>query len=318
MRDGACPVKGAPRRHGWVKLRCVFQWSGSVSMPDEEVRRDHGATWRERLAEARDRLARPGPRLRAADIAALRHAVETLDVSSPEDRALLWSGRDILTHVPMDGAAADGPLWWDKLSVREAEVFRKLGIGFTLEDTQAGAFLTEARLYYPEHDPLSAVARTLWEALSVRFVRAARGRIELIAEGSLEDSVFRTVELGALLRNEAITAVNGLDRRLLPPDANEAYALLRRWDVERSRRYAAFLATDTDATPTERAVALDDLREVQLWYEQDYFDRLGPARALPSLPDAVAGAVDLSRVSRAWKYAPRWRRFVRETAGPSD
>ena len=83
----------------------------------------------------------------------------------------------------------DSPPWWDKLACREAEVFRKLGVGFSVEDTRAGALLGDARLNYPKHDPLSAVARTLWDVLSTRFVGAAIGRVEIIAEGSFDDSV---------------------------------------------------------------------------------------------------------------------------------
>jgi hypothetical protein len=123
-------------------------------MAHHDVRRDHGLTWQARLAEARDRVALPGPRLSATEIDDLRSAVETLDVSSPENMALLWSGRGILTDVRMDEAASDGPRWWDKLAFREAEVFRKLGIGFSVEDTPGGAFLVNLRLNYPEHDPL--------------------------------------------------------------------------------------------------------------------------------------------------------------------
>jgi hypothetical protein len=282
-------------------------------MANDHVRRDYGVTWKARLAEARDRVRIPGPQLSDTEIANLRSAVETLDVSSPTNMALLWSGRDILTDIRMDEGASDSPLWWDKLSCREAEVFRKLGIGFTLEDTLGGAFLADARLNYPEHDPLSAAARTLWEVLSTRFVCAATGRIEVIAEGSFNDSVFRMAEFGALLKNGRITAVNGLDRSLLPSNAGEAFSLLRLWDVERSRRYSEFISSAADATPYERAAALDDFREVQLWYEQDFFDQLGPARELPALPVAVASAVDQSRDTRTWKYSILWRTFIRET-----
>jgi hypothetical protein len=287
-------------------------------MAHHDVRRDHGLTWQARLAEARDRVAIPGPRLSATEIDNLRSAVETLDVSSPENMALLWSGRGILTDVRMDEAASDGPRWWDKLAFREAEVFRKLGIGFSVEDTPGGAFLVNLRLNYPEHDPLSAIARTLWEVLSTRFVSAATGRVEIIAEGSFNDSVFRMAEFGALLDNERITAVNGLDRNLLLPNAGEAYPLLRLWDVERSRRYAEFISSAADATPCERSVALDDFREIRLWYEQDFFDRLGAARELPALPVTVAGAVDRSRDARAWKYSVSWRNFIRDTGERQD
>jgi hypothetical protein len=287
-------------------------------MANDNVRRDYGVTWEARLAEARDRVAIPGPRLSDSEIANLRSAVETLDVSSPENMALLWSGRDILTDIKLDEAAADSPRWWDKLSCREAEVFRKLGIGFSVEDTPGGAFLVNARLNYREDDPLSIVARTLWEVLSTRFVCAAIGRVEIIAEGSFNDSVFRMAEFGALLYNGRITAVNGLDRSLLLSNAGEAFSLLRLWDVERSRRYSEFISSAADATPYERAAALDDFREIQLWYEQDFFDHLGPARELPALPVAVANAVDQSKDARAWKYSVSWRTFIRDTGEQQD
>lgn len=290
-------------------------------MAHHNVRRDHGLTWKARLAEARDRVAIPGPPLSATEIDNLRSAVEALDVSSPENMALLWSGRDILTDIKIDETTSDGPRWWDKLSFREAEVFRKLGIGFSVEDTPGGEFLVNLRLNYPEHDPLSVVARTLWEVLSTRFVCAAIGRVEIIAEGSFDDSVFRMAEFGTLLDNGRITAVNGLDRSLLlsnAGNAGEAYSLLRLWDVERSRRYSEFISLAADATPYERSVALDDFREIQLWYEQDFFDHLGAARELPALPVAVAGAVDQSRDARAWKYSAAWRTFIRDTGEQHD
>lgn len=276
-------------------------------MTIKNTRRDFGVTWQQRLAEARERAANPGPRLSDSEIANLRNAVETLDVSSPEDRALLWSGKDILTGIKIDETASDSPLWWDKLSCDEAELFRKLGLGFSVEDTFGGKFLVASQLNYPEHDPRAAVVRELWEVLSARFVGAASGRIEIIVEGSFESSVFRKVELDAVIANRQITAVNGLDRTLLPSNSEAAYALLRRWDVERSRRYYEFIATAADSTPLERAAALDDFREIQLWYEHDFFAHLGPARALPSLPDNVVNAVDQSKDARAWKYAPSWR-----------
>ncbi len=281
-------------------------------MENDNVRRDYGVTWKARLAEARDRTVIPGPRLNDKDIANLRSAVETLDVSSPENMALLWSGRDILTDIKMDEAASDSPLWWDKLSCREAEVFRELGIGFSVEDTPGGEFLVNARLNYPAHDPLSAVARNLWEVLSTRFACGTIGRVEIIAEGSFNASVFRMVEFDSLLSNERITAVNGLNRSLLLSNAGEAFSLLRLWDVERSRRYSEFISSAADATLYERAAALDDFREIQLWYEQDFFDHLGPEREFPALPVAVDRAVDQSKDSRAWKYSVAWRTFIRD------
>lgn len=282
-------------------------------MHKKNVRRDFGLTWESRLAEARARIAAPGPRLSRDQIAGLEREVSAIDISSPENMALLWSGRDILTGIPLDEAAADGPRWWDKLSCREAEVFRLLGIACSLEDTAGGAFLISLGLNYPEDDPLFAVTRNLWDVLSSRFARAAVGRVEVIAEGAFNDSVFRMVELGALLSNGKVTAINGLERGFFPSDAGEAFHLLRRWDVERGRRYSEFIVSTPDATPPERTIAVDDFREIQLWYEQDFFDYLGPNRELPALPSEVIDAVDQAKVAGVWKYSAEWRELIRQT-----
>lgn len=275
--------------------------------------RDFGLTWKSRLSEARARIAAPGPRLSHEQIDSLQGVVSSVDVSSPENMALLWSGRDILTGVPINEANPDGPKWWDKLSCREAEVLRVLGIAWSLEDTTGGEFLISSQLNYPENDPLFVVAQNLWNILSSRFAGAATGRTEIIAEGAFNDSVFKTVELEALLSNNKITAINGLDRKYFPSYTGDAFSLLRRWDVERSWRYSEFIASTTDATPHERATAFDDFREIQLWYEQDFFDYLGPNRELPALPDEVINAVDQSKVAGAWKYSTEWREFIRQT-----
>lgn len=284
-----------------------------VAMHKQNIGRNFGLTWKSRLAEARERAAVPGPRLSSDQIADLQSKVSAIDVSSQENMALLWSGRDVLTGIPLDEATPEGPRWWDKLSCHEAEVFRSLGIACSLEDTTGGAFLINLRLNYPGDDPLLAVARNLWDVLSSRFVGAATGRIEVIAEGAFNDSVFRMVELEALLSNGKVTAINGLDRVYFPSNASDAFHLLRRWDVERSRRYSEFIVSTADGTPHERTTALDDFREIQLWYEQDFFDDLGPNRELPALPKEVIDTVDQSKVSGAWKYSAKWREFIRQT-----
>lgn len=281
-------------------------------MQKRDARRDYGSTWKARLAESRTRAAGNGPRLSPEQIEGLRLQVATHDVTSPPNMALLWSGRDILTGVPLDEAEPDGTKWWDKLACREAELFSALGIACRLEDTPGGEFLGALQLNYRDGDPLFAVANDLWVALSHRFAGAATGRVEIICEGAFENSVFRSVEFDTLLANTLVSAINGLDRRHFPSNTREAFGLLRRWDVERSRRYSAFIEADPHSTPHERAAAIDDFREIQLWYEQDFFDDLGPHRALPDLPDAVLAAADLTAIAGAWKYSSQWREFIRQ------
>jgi hypothetical protein len=283
-------------------------------MNDFAARRDFGLTWKSRLDESRARAAGTGPTLTPDEVTALQREIASLDVTSPPDSALLWSGRDILTGVPMDEELPLGPKWWDKLSCQEAALFSALGICCRLEDTPGGDFLVHKKLHYREEDPLFAIVQGIWADLSHRFAAAAVGRVEIICEGAFEESVLRSTELEALLVNPRVTALNGLERKFFPPHSAHAFRLLRRWDVERARRYSAFVAADLSSTARERFVAHDDFREVQLWYEQDFFDDLGPDRELPSLPTEVITSADQTSTEGGWKYSAAWRTFIRQTA----
>jgi len=120
--------------------------------------------------------------------------------------------------------------------------------------------------------------------------------------------------LSCRLLNTRVTAINGPARENFPSDSADAFRLLRRWDVERARRYCDFVASDECSTPYERTTANDDYREVQLWFEQDFYDDLGPNRELPALPEQVKTAVDQSKAPGAWKYSAQWRTFIRKQA----
>lgn len=142
--------------------------------------------------------------------------------------------------------------------------------------------------------------------------------LNVSALGAFGDGVFRMVEPGAVLTNEKITAINGLDREHFPYDVLAAFSLIRRWDVERSSRYHQYISSKFDANEHERVTALDDFREIQLWYEMDFYDDLGPNRELPVLPDEVLRAVDRSLTAGGWKYSEDWRCFVREAEPPKE
>ena len=300
----------ASTKHLNSTLREKPKMSSGRPPPD----RDHGASWRDRLAEARKRSVDHSQPLSGKEIAELDHAAASLDVSSPQDCALFWSGKDILTHVPLDENLEGGPKWWDKLAPLDARIFRELGLGVTVEDTPCGQYILGLGLNFSPDDPLAVVQRKAWDVVSVRFAEAARGRVEILVEGAWEEGVFRSVEFGALLTNRKVTCINGLDRLLLPQRAEDAFPIMRRWNVERSRLYLEFLNTAPDATPHERATAFDDHREVQLFFEQDFFTRLGPNRELPALPPAVLAATDRTRDVGAWKYSAVWRALVRSGA----
>ncbi len=267
--------------------------------------RNYGDSWRARLDDARRQAGQPPSPLSDEKIAQLHYVMSSLDVASPHDSALFWSGKDILTGIPLDVNASGGPFWWDKLAPLDVKVFRDLGLAVSVEDTPCGRYMDDLRL-----SPLTPVYRVAWELISGRFAEAARGRVEILAEGAWEDGVFRGVEWDALLRNPNVTCINGLDRAILPQHAEDAFFLIRRWDIERSGRYVEFLNKSPDATPSECAVALDDHREAQLWYEQDFYNQLGPNRQWPALPSSVLSATDRTREAGAWKYSRVWRDFI--------
>ena len=87
---------------------------------------------------------------------------------------------------------------------------------------------------------------------------------------------------------------------------------------ESAAAFREAVEADPDSTPHERAAAIDDFREIQLWYEQDFFDDLGPGRALPHLPDPVLAAADLTGRAGAWKYSSAWREFIRQQGAARD
>ena len=272
--------------------------------------RDYGATWSDRLEEARKRNKHRSAPLSSEEIAGIQQATASLDVSSPLDSALFWSGKDVLTGIRLDESAGDGRLWWDKYAPLDAGVFRKLGLAVSVEDTPCGRYLLGLDLNFAPDDPLVAMPRSLWEVVSARFAQAARGRVEILVEGAWEDGVFRSVELAGLLANTSITSINGLDRVLLPENPELAFSTLRRWNLERSRRYLEFLDQTQDATSREREIALDDQREMQLFYEQDFFDKLGPNRKWPDLSPDILSAPDRTHSAGAWKYSRVWREYV--------
>jgi hypothetical protein len=271
--------------------------------------RDYGKSWKDRLEAARQRAAQPSAPLSDEELAELHDAMTSIDVSSPLDSALFWSGKDVLTAIPLDESAG-GALWWDKLAPLDAKVFRDLGLAVSVEDTPGGRYLVNLGKEQSPTGQGSVVFQTAWEVVSARFAETVRGRVEILALGAWEDGVFRNVEWGALLRNPNVTCINGLDRALLPRSEEHAFFLIRRWDIERNRRYVEFLNNAPDATPRECATALDDLRETQLFYEQDFFNQLGKDRQLPSLPSAVLAAPDRTSEAGAWKYSRAWREFV--------
>src|SRR3990167_4452612 len=107
--------------------------------------------------------------------------VPFLDISTHADEATFWSGKG---------------------NRQLAESFADLLVKRTIEMTSGGKYLESLNLFtkfsYEQ-------ARVPWERLSERFARNASGEVYAFVTGSTPGSVFRTVELPALIENPDVT-----------------------------------------------------------------------------------------------------------------
>ncbi|MEI6616243.1 MAG: calcium-binding protein, partial [Cyanobium sp. ELA507] len=101
-------------------------------------------------------------------------------------------------------------------------------------------------------------ANGIWDLLSARFVQRASGNVITLTGGARRDGVFAQVELPQLLRNPAVTSIDGIptaELRRLAPD--QAFALV----TAASEQRAANLRIPVDANglplPLESPVQVD-------------------------------------------------------------
>jgi hypothetical protein len=98
----------------------------------------------------------------------------------------------------------------------------------------------------------------IWDLLSARFVAQARGEVITLTGGARRDGVFAQVELPQLLRNPAVTSIDGIpiaELRRLSPD--QAFALVTAASEQRAANLR--IPVDPAGLPlhAESAVPLD-------------------------------------------------------------
>lgn len=101
-------------------------------------------------------------------------------------------------------------------------------------------------------------ANGIWDLLSDRYVSMARGAVITLTGGARRDGVFALVELPALLRNAAVTSIDGI-----PTDELRRLSIDQAFDLvtAASEQRAATLRIPVDAggrpSPAEMAIPLD-------------------------------------------------------------
>ena len=81
----------------------------------------------------------------------------------------------------------------------------------TLDHTPCGKTLCE-RGYQCTNDVASDVLKKIWKIASERFVAEASGNITAFVDNADQRSTFCMVEIPAILKNEKIITVNGIDK----------------------------------------------------------------------------------------------------------
>ncbi len=147
----------------------------------------------QRPAQHRDADAKEKPEGKAAaghSFQSLMKKVETLDVSTPKDASVFYSGG------PANRALA--------------EQFAKANGKRTLEMTPGGKWLDDLQLF-GESSPLAKKeAFTAWSRLSERYAAQASGEVYAFVNGTKPTSVFSSIELPTLMKNPHVTGVNRL------------------------------------------------------------------------------------------------------------
>lgn len=85
----------------------------------------------------------------------------------------------------------------------------------TLEQTPGGRWLDDEKLFEPGSPIDDPDANVLWSRCSKKYAQQASGDARCFVTGSSPRSVFRKVELPALLANPNITSLNGVPREKL-------------------------------------------------------------------------------------------------------
>ncbi|HCU59392.1 MAG TPA: hypothetical protein DIC64_05380 [Alphaproteobacteria bacterium] len=81
----------------------------------------------------------------------------------------------------------------------------------TLDDTPCGKTLCE-KGYQATNEVATDEIKKIWKVASERFIKSANGNLTAFADGADERSTFCTVEMPAILKNEKIKTINGIEK----------------------------------------------------------------------------------------------------------
>ena len=207
----------------------------------------------------------------------LSEVILELDLNTPQGKTVLYSG------VVANG---DGP---GGSPIRAVDIARRLGSENTginiIDNTDAGRFLSTgdrdsgrnrtlynklSELFDGDESRINAylygdtdaqgrrVANGIWDQLSERFVSRAQGDVITISGGARSDGCFAQVELPALLRNPAVTSIDGIPvevLRSLSPE--QAFRMVSANSELRTARIGIPLDSDGQSLAADGGVPLD-------------------------------------------------------------
>ena len=122
---------------------------------------------------------------------------EEYDISIPKNSAVLYSISYLPTTENRDLAFA---------YVKEHPLAKMI------EDTVCGKKLVELGVGYHEVGLSQNEIAHIWAVASRRFISSVKGNVTAFVKGADSRSVFRTVELPLLLKNENVTQINGQEK----------------------------------------------------------------------------------------------------------
>lgn len=160
---------------------------------------------------------------------------DAFNVSAERDKAVFYAGRNGFN-------CADAH-------------FRYVGNGYlSIDFTQGGTWLERERLWgekenyfgrpYESEERLHAdqptppineeAARRVWAAASKKYAEQATGAVTCVVDGASEDTIFRRVELPALINNGKVTYINGIERKVLKELYDADPTQDKRWSLDRA------------------------------------------------------------------------------------
>ena len=118
------------------------------------------------------------------------------DVSTPPDGAVLYSVSYLKTTKNRDDAYA---------FVQKNKACK------TLDHTPCGKALCEMDTQRT-NDVLPEAVKEVWKKASQRFIASASGNVTAFVDGADKRSTFCSVEVPAILKNNKIKTINGIDK----------------------------------------------------------------------------------------------------------